>query len=79
MSALDLREVPATLKIPQLHLFGEDDALVPGAARHAIAARLPRGGRTASIAEAGHAFPLERADETAALMAAFILAADEAV
>ncbi|NRB56245.1 MAG: alpha/beta fold hydrolase [Salinicola sp.] len=79
LSALDLRDVPATLKIPQLHLFGEDDALVPALARHAIAARLPEGGSTASIAEAGHAFPLERAEETAALMAAFILAADEAV
>ncbi|WP_110600544.1 alpha/beta fold hydrolase [Salinicola lusitanus] len=76
LSALDLREVPPTLKIPQLHLFGEDDALVPAAARHAIAARLPRGGRTASIADAGHAFPLEYAEETAERMATFILAAD---
>lgn len=81
LSALDLRDVPSTLKIPQLHLFGEDDALVPAVARHAIAASLPEGGGTASIAEAGHAFPLERAEETAALMATFLLAAvdDEAV
>ena len=76
LSALDLRDVPGTLKIPQLHLFGDNDALVPAAARQAIAERLPEGGRTASIAHAGHAFPLEQAERTAALMADFLLSSD---
>ncbi|KAA0015778.1 alpha/beta fold hydrolase [Salinicola corii] len=78
LSALDLRDVSATLRIPQLHLFGDNDGLVPAAARHAIAARLPEGGRTASIADAGHAFPLERAEETAEFMATFILSSAHA-
>lgn len=77
LSALDLRDVPGTLKISQLHLFGDNDALVPAAARQAIAERLPEGGRTASITNAGHAFPLEQAERTAALMADFLLSSDD--
>jgi len=76
LSALDLRDVLATLKIPQLHLFGDSDALVPAAARRAIAERLPEGGRTALIEGAGHAFPLERVEETADLMVAFMMSPD---
>ncbi|WP_110641162.1 alpha/beta fold hydrolase [Salinicola sp. CPA57] len=76
LSALDLREVLGALTIPQLHLFGGSDALVPAAARHAIAERLPEGGRTALIEGAGHAFPVERPEETADLMAAFMISAD---
>ncbi|MGM8850786.1 alpha/beta fold hydrolase [Salinicola halophyticus] len=76
LSALDLREVLGALKIPQLHLFGDSDALVPAAARQAIAERLPEAGRTALIEGAGHAFPVERPEETADLMATFMISAD---
>lgn len=72
LSQLDLRDTLGRLRIPQLHLFGDNDLLVPSSAREAIAAGLPAGGRTASIADAGHAFPLTQIDETAELMASFL-------
>jgi len=72
LSQLDLRDTLGRLRIPQLHLFGDNDLLVPSSAREAVAARLPAGGRTASIAGAGHAFPLDQVDETAELMASFL-------
>ncbi|GAA5178018.1 alpha/beta fold hydrolase [Modicisalibacter zincidurans] len=72
LDELDLRDVLGQLRIPQLHLFGDNDLLVPAAARRAIAKRLPSLGRTELLSGVGHAFPLERADETAERMAMFL-------
>ncbi|OHV07525.1 alpha/beta fold hydrolase [Kushneria phosphatilytica] len=72
LQQLDLRDVPARLKVPQLHLFGEHDVLVPEAARVLLAERLPPTGETRLLAETGHGFPIERVEETAGLMAEFI-------
>ncbi|WP_251978376.1 alpha/beta fold hydrolase [Salinicola avicenniae] len=72
LATLDLREALSTLRIPQFHLFAENDLLVPVAARAAIASRLPVGSRTACLPDAGHAFPLAHAEETAERMAAFL-------
>lgn len=72
LSELDLREALGQLRIPQLHLFGDNDLLVPAAARRAIDKRLPSLGRTELLSGVGHAFPLEHADETAERMAIFL-------
>lgn len=71
LAELDLRDTLETLVVQHLHLFGANDVLVPTAAYEAIARRLPDSGQTAVLADAGHAFPLDRVDETAALMASF--------
>lgn len=73
LAELDLRDTLEALAIPQLHLFGTNDALVPTAAHEAIAERLPDSGRTVVMADAGHAFPVARVEETADLIAAFML------
>lgn len=78
LGQLDLREALAGLEIPQLHLFGERDVLVPASARRAIAGLLPDGGRTHLLAGAGHGFPIERTSECADLIADFMTAGREA-
>ena len=72
LETLALRETLGQLTAAQLHLFAADDALVPGGACQAVADCLPASGRAERIAAAGHAFPRERASETAARMVAFI-------
>jgi pimeloyl-[acyl-carrier protein] methyl ester esterase len=56
---------------PQLHLFAGADALVPAAACDALRRWMP-GIATELIPGASHALPLERADDVAAAMVAFI-------
>ncbi|NKQ11226.1 alpha/beta fold hydrolase [Pseudomonas sp. SST3] len=56
---------------PQLHLFAANDALVPAAACDALRRWMP-GIVTRLIPGASHALPLERPDEVAAAMVAFI-------
>ena len=56
---------------PQLHLFGGRDALVPASAADALTSWIP-GVSIEVLADASHAFPLERADEVAAAMVALI-------
>lgn len=73
LNELDLRDVLGRLRIPQLHLFGDNDVLVPASARRAIDERLPNLGRTELLPGVGHAFPLERVDETAERMATFLV------
>ncbi|RKR07680.1 pimeloyl-[acyl-carrier protein] methyl ester esterase [Kushneria sinocarnis] len=72
LQQLDLRDVPARLQVPQLHLFGEHDMLVPSAARTLIGERLPAAGETRLLADTGHGFPIERVEETAGAIADFI-------
>jgi len=56
---------------PQLHLFGERDALVPAAVAYALRSWIP-GVAVEVLADASHALPLERADEVAGAMVAMI-------
>ncbi|MFC0266470.1 alpha/beta fold hydrolase [Kushneria aurantia] len=74
LRTLDLRRALGRLAVPQLHLFGEQDVLVPAAARQAIAELLPPTGITRLIADSGHGFVLEKTEQSAALIAAFITA-----
>ncbi|WP_204352896.1 alpha/beta fold hydrolase [Salinicola peritrichatus] len=76
LAELDLRDTLERLRMPQLHLFADNDLLIPAAARAAMAECLPVGGRTECLEGVGHAFPLERAEETAERMAAFIHASE---
>lgn len=72
LHALDLRDVLPRLSIPQLHLFGEHDVLVPAGARQAMAEHLPPSGETQLLPDTGHGFPIEQAESTAKRMTAFI-------
>ncbi|MFL9814278.1 alpha/beta fold hydrolase [Stutzerimonas sp. VN223-3] len=56
---------------PQLHIFAERDALVPVAAAAALRTWMP-GVTTEVMNDASHALPLERADDVAAAMVAFM-------
>ncbi|UNG18223.1 alpha/beta fold hydrolase [Stutzerimonas zhaodongensis] len=56
---------------PQLHLFAGGDALVPSTACDALRRWMP-GVETELIASTSHALPLERPDDVAATIAAFI-------
>jgi pimeloyl-[acyl-carrier protein] methyl ester esterase len=56
---------------PQLHIFAGRDALVPVAAADALRTWMP-GVTTEVMDDASHALPLERADDVAAAMVAFI-------
>lgn len=56
---------------PQLHLFADGDALVPAAACDALRRWMP-GVEAELLAGASHALPLERADDVASAIAAFI-------
>lgn len=73
LARLDGREALHGYFGPQLHVFAEADALVPVAAAGALRNWLP-GAAIEVVPRASHALPLERPDELAALMAAFILA-----
>ena len=55
------------VRVPTLVLSGDADRVVPVENSHRLAALIP-GARLRVLAGAGHAFPLERADETAALL-----------
>ncbi|WP_456269891.1 alpha/beta hydrolase [Kushneria sp. AK178] len=72
LGSLDLRHTLGRLTMPQLHLFGERDVLIPAPARQAMAACLPPNGQIQLIADAGHGLVLEHARETAAAIAAFM-------
>ncbi len=56
---------------PQLHLFAGSDALVPAAALDALRRWMP-GIEAELVTGASHALPLERADDVASTIAAFI-------
>lgn len=56
---------------PQLHLFAGSDALVPAAACDALRRWMP-GIEAELLTGASHALPLERADDVASAMVAFI-------
>lgn len=56
---------------PQLHLFAANDALVPASACAALQRWMP-GIVAELLADASHGLPLERADDVAAMIVAFI-------
>ena len=56
---------------PQLHLFAGSDALVPAAAAEALLACLPDV-EVDVLANASHGLPLERAEDVATAMLAFM-------
>jgi malonyl-CoA O-methyltransferase len=55
LTLLDNRELLSRLQIPQLHLLGAGDSLVPAACAPALAGLLPANGRVEVLAELGHA------------------------
>lgn len=57
----------AALRIPTLVLTGDEDRLVPPSGSRQIAELIP-GARLELLRGAGHVFPLEREDDTAALL-----------
>ncbi len=56
LGSMDLRRTLGQLAIPQLHLFGEHDMMIPAQSRQVVADCLPAGGQTQVIANAGHGF-----------------------
>lgn len=71
LAELDNRTVLREVDGAQLHLFGERDALVPAAAAEALAGWLPQA-EVHVLAGASHAFPLERVEDAAAAILAFL-------
>jgi len=71
LAQLDGREALNGYFGPQLHIFAGRDALVPAAAASALRTWMP-GAVTEVVADASHALPLERPEDVAATMVAFI-------
>lgn len=71
LAKLDGREALNGYFGPQLHIFAGRDALVPAAAATALRTWMP-GAVIEVVADASHALPLERAEDVAATMIAFI-------
>ncbi|WP_120994727.1 alpha/beta fold hydrolase [Stutzerimonas urumqiensis] len=71
LARLDVRAALADFRGPQLHLFAERDALVPIAAAEALVDVVPDA-EVAVLDGAGHGLPLERADDVAATLLAFL-------
>jgi pimeloyl-[acyl-carrier protein] methyl ester esterase len=71
LAALDTRTALQAFVGPQLHLFGNADALVPASAAQALLALLPDV-EIGLIDHASHAFILERPHEIAAAIQAFL-------
>jgi len=71
LSELDGREALQRYVGPQLHVFAGGDALVPAAAAEALLACVPDV-EVDVLANASHGLPLERADDVATAMLAFM-------
>ena len=71
LAELDCRAALQAFAGPQLHLFAGRDALVPAAAAEALADQLPQG-HVQLVADASHGFPLERPDEVAETILAWL-------
>lgn len=71
LETADIRPLLKQFCGPQLHLLAAGDALVPSALADALPALQPRG-RVAVFAAASHAFALERPEEVATAIAAFL-------
>ena len=71
LAELDGRVALQAYAGPQLHLFAARDALVPASAAEALAGDVPQAS-VQVLADASHALALERADEVAAAILAFV-------
>ncbi|WP_028238158.1 alpha/beta fold hydrolase [Stutzerimonas azotifigens] len=71
LAQLDVRPALADFRGPQLHLFAGCDALVPVAAAEALLALVPDA-EVAVLDGASHGLPLERPDDVAATLLAFL-------
>ena len=76
LGRLDTRAALERYDGPQLHLFAGNDALVPAGAAEALLGWLPDV-EVNTIAGASHGLPLERPDEVAAAILAFIHEGDD--
>ncbi|ART62047.1 pimeloyl-[acyl-carrier protein] methyl ester esterase [Kushneria marisflavi] len=72
LGAMDLRQTLPRLTMPQLHLYGEQDFLIPASARQVVAGHLSPAGHMQLIPEAGHGFVIDQADQTARAIVAFM-------
>ncbi|MGH3016386.1 MAG: alpha/beta fold hydrolase, partial [Gaiellaceae bacterium] len=68
---VDSRPTLATIDVPVLVAVGEEDGMTPPADAEAMAAAID-GARLVRIPRAGHLSPLERADEVAEALLAFL-------
>lgn len=71
LARLDNRQALQRYAGPQLHLFAEHDALVPLTASEALSGLLPRA-TVAVMPGASHGLPLERPDDVAQTLVAFL-------
>ncbi|SPJ33486.1 alpha/beta fold hydrolase [Kushneria phyllosphaerae] len=74
LGAMDLRQTLRRLTMPQLHLFGEHDMLIPAPTRQVVAEHLSPAGQIQLIPDAGHGFVIDQADQTAQAIVAFMQA-----
>lgn len=74
LGALDNRQLLAELKVPALHIFGAQDALVPASAAEKLRAA---GAEVALLEHAGHCPHLSQPDAIAALVRQAISAEDD--
>lgn len=75
LGAMDSRQTLSRLTMPQLHLFGEYDMLIPVPARQVVAEHLSPAGQIQMIPDAGHGFVIDQAGQTAQAIVAFMKAA----
>lgn len=72
LGAMDLRQTLSRLTMPQLHLFGEHDMLIPAPTRRVVARHLSPAGQIQLIPDAGHGFVIDQAHQTAQAIVAFM-------
>ncbi|MFC0339076.1 pimeloyl-[acyl-carrier protein] methyl ester esterase [Kushneria avicenniae] len=74
LMGMDLCRTLSRLEMPQLHLFGEQDMLIPPAARRRVSECLPATGQIQLMTGAGHGFVIDQAEETARVITGFMTA-----
>lgn len=70
LASLDVRTALEAVPVPQLHLYAEQDGLVPAAAFTALAQRLPTAAFQSCVGS--HALPVEAPADVAAILHHFI-------
>ncbi|ARS53610.1 alpha/beta fold hydrolase [Kushneria konosiri] len=72
LAAMDLRQMLPHLNMPQLHLYGEQDALIPASVRQVVARHLSPAGEIQLIPDAGHGFVIDQKAQTARAIVDFM-------
>lgn len=77
LAGMDLRQTLGRLAMPQLHLFGEQDMMIPASTRQSVAQCLSPAGQIQLIAGTGHGLVIDQVDQTARAITAFMQANSE--